>query len=172
MRPHRSSARFHRIALPALLGMALALAGAGPLEAQEAAQEAAPPAEATAETSPGAPWGHHVADEHHYVRITDGALHPEVLHLESETAVGWMNYSSLIARVSFDKEVAKKLTCRAASGFSITGERLTSPGIQSMQFASLCDFAPGEYTYQVELFPGIGSGSRGFKTFEGRIVVE
>jgi len=170
MRLHRFNARLSRIALPALLGMALALAGAGPL----AAQEAASPTESAPEASASPPWDHHVADEHHYIRITDGAVHPKVLRLESESAVGWMNYSSLIARVSFDKEVAKKLTCRAASGFRLTNGRLTSPGIQSMQFASLCDFAAGEYTYRVELFPGIGTnqGSLGNRTFEGRIVVE
>jgi len=156
----------------AVLGTALALAGAAPAAAQEAPSPQAPAQAPAAAESP--PWDHHVADEHHYIRITDGGLHPKVLRLESEAAVGWMNYSSLIARVSFDKEVAKHLTCRAASGFSITNGHLASPGIQSMQFASLCDFAPGEYTYRVELFPGIGTtqGSLGNRTFEGKIVVE
>lgn len=153
--------------------LALALAGAAPVTAQDAPSPQAP-AQGAPGTAQAPPWDHHVADEHHYVRISDGGLHPKTLHLESESAVGWMNYSSLIARVSFDKEVAKRITCRAATGFQVTGERLTSPGIQAMQFASLCDFAPGEYTYRVELFPGIGTtqGSLRHRTFEGRIVVE
>jgi len=157
----------------AVLGAALALVAAAPAAAQDAPSPQAPAPEVR-EAAQGPPWDHHVADEHHYIRITDGGLHPDVLHLESESAVGWMNYSSLIARVSFDKEVAKRITCRAATGFQVTGERLTSPGIQAMQFASLCDFAPGEYTYRVELFPGMGThqGSARHRTFEGEIVVE
>lgn len=114
----------------------------------------------------------HADREHRYVRITSGGLKPEVQRVGSEMALGWVNDSDRIARVSFAREVGAKLLCRAAGGFRLTGDRLSSPDIQSTQFASLCSLAPGDYAYRVELLSGIGQGSRTPRAFEGRIVVE
>lgn len=115
----------------------------------------------------------HIDHEHRFVRIGAASIHPEVSRLAVEDAAGWVNYSSKIARVSFDAEVAKKLTCSSPSGFHLTGDRLESRGIQSMQFASLCRFAPGEYAYRVELFSGVGGAGRGYdRVIQGRLVVQ
>ncbi len=114
----------------------------------------------------------HVEYEHRFVRITATRVRPETLALGSDQAIGWVNYSSQIARVSFDKEIAEKMTCRSPGGFRLTGDRLESNDIQSLQFASLCRLAPGEYTYRVVLFAGAGSlVSPPSTTQQGKIVV-
>ncbi len=107
-----------------------------------------------------------------FVRIVNASLRPEQLRIQAGDAFGWLNYSNRIARVSFDKSVAKALTCRSPGTFRVTGERLESGDIQSQQFASLCDLAPGTYPYRVELRTGAGSGGGLAATLEGTIVVE
>ena len=119
----------------------------------------------------GSEWDHHDL-EHRYVRITDAGLTPKTSRLDPAKAVGWLNYSSLVARVSFPAEIVKKMTCISNGGFRVVGERLISPDIQSTQFASLCRLEPGTYSYEVTLAPGIGNATRPPQSFEGRLVVE
>ena len=96
------------------------------------------------------------------------------MNLGADDALAWANYSSRIARVVFDAEVAKRMKCRSATSFTLAGDRLISRDIQATQFASLCQLAQGEYAYNVELFAG--SGSSGFagvdRTLQGRITVK
>jgi hypothetical protein len=115
----------------------------------------------------------HADHEHKFVRITSSKLHPETQQITSTDAIGWVNYSSKIARVSFAREVGKHLTCTSRGSFRLTGDRLESGDIQSRQFASLCRLASGEYSYRVDLNVGIGSSSGGIpsKSFEGKIIV-
>lgn len=116
----------------------------------------------------------HAEYEHQYVRITDSGLRPAAQKIHPEMALGWINYSSRIARISFDAAVVKKLTCRTqgAGAFQVVDERLLSPKVQSMQFASLCHLARGEYAYEVETFSGIGTGGGPRRTYKGKILVE
>ena len=100
----------------------------------------------------------HLDRPHTFVRITEGSLHPAIQTIGASDAFGWINYSSRIARVSFDADVAKKLTCSSRGSFRLTGSRLESGDIQAQQFASLCSLAPGEYRYRVELRAGTGAG--------------
>ena len=65
----------------------------------------------------------HVEYEHRFVRITATRVRPETLAVESDQAIGWVNYSSQIARVSFDEEIAEKMTCRSPGGFREELER-------------------------------------------------
>ncbi len=113
----------------------------------------------------------HAGQEHRVVRITSGRLHPEVVRLTTEEALAWVNYSSLIARISFEKSVAAKMKCRNRESFRITGERLESGRIQATQFASLCSLAPGKYAYRVGLFEGAPSGTSA-RGHEGTIIVQ
>jgi hypothetical protein len=99
-------------------------------------------------------------------------LRPAVLRIHTDDAVGWLNYSRQRAVVSFDDEVAKKLTCQSRNSFRLTGRRLTTSPIQSQQFASLCTLAPGEYDYEVQLMSGAGAGAAAGRTLKARIVVE
>ncbi len=133
----------------------IALAGARAVVAQE---------------HPGHEWDHDEL-EHQYVRITDAGLRPETSTLAATEAVGWLNYSRMVARVSFPADVAKKMICTSDGGFRSIGERIVSPDIQATQFASLCRLQPGTYPYEVTLAPGIGSSSRPPRTFEGRLLV-
>lgn len=119
----------------------------------------------------GPEWDHEDL-EHRYVRITDAGLTPKTSRLDPKKAVGWLNYSSLVARVSFPADVVTKMTCISNGGFRVVGERLESPDIQSTQFASLCRLEPGTYSYEVTLAPGIGNTTRPPQSFEGRLVVE
>jgi len=113
------------------------------------------------------------ADHHHQlIRIFEGRVRPAVQTIGATDALGWLNYTSRIARVSFAKDVAKNLTCTSPGSFRIDGERLISGDIQATQFATLCNLAPGEYDYQVTLRSGIGVGQGGEKTIDGKIVVQ
>lgn len=119
------------------------------------------------------PVGDHANRDHVFVTILSLKLRPDVQRLKPGEAVGWINYTDKIARVYFDKEVAKKMTCTTKGSFRINGERLESTDIQAQQFASLCSLASGEYSYKVELRSGLGSTGLGAaSTMSGKIVVE
>ena len=115
----------------------------------------------------------HAEHNHRVARILETRIHPKTIEIHSTDALGWVNYSSKRARISFDAEVAKSMTCRSKGTFHLDGPRLTSNDIQATQFASLCRLAPGEYEYRVELRAGIsGSGGASVgKSFTGKIVV-
>ncbi len=115
----------------------------------------------------------HAEHNHRMARILETHVHPKVIEIHSADAIGWLNYSSKRARISFEAAVAKNLTCRSKGSFHLDGPRLVSNDIQSSQFASLCSLAPGEYEYRVELHSGIGgSGSSSVgKSFAGKIIV-
>lgn len=110
--------------------------------------------------------------DHAYVRITDGSVEPETLTVERGRSIGWINRSARIARISFDRDVARHLVCETGQSFQLTGERLVSQKIQALQFASLCQLAPGTYRYQVELASGIGNGGGLWRVLEGSLVVQ
>ena len=115
----------------------------------------------------------HAKYEHRFVRITSARVHPDPVRLTTDQALAWVNYSPKIARVSFDREVAKKMACRSPGAFRLIGDRLESNDIQGRQFASLCKLAPGEYTYRVALFDSYGAVvSPPARMLEGTIVVE
>lgn len=114
----------------------------------------------------------HADHDHQLIRIFEGRVRPSVQRIHSDDAIGWLNYTARIAQVSFDQEVAKKLTCTAPGGFRLDGARLVSRDIQATQFATLCNLAPGEYDYEVILRSGIGAGSGNPKKLSGKIVVE
>lgn len=115
----------------------------------------------------------HADHDHGVARILENRVQPAVIEIDSARAVTWLNYSRQRARVSFDRGVAKSLTCQSKGSFRVDGERLTSNAIQATQFASLCSLAPGEYEYRVDLGTGIGSsgGPTAVKSFTGKIVV-
>ncbi len=113
----------------------------------------------------------HIEHRHRSVRISLGRIHPEVLRIQPDAALVWINYSSRVARVSFDKSVAAKLKCNSRSAFGISGDRLLSSRIQGSQFASICNLSPGEYAYRVDLYSRAGAGVSD-RSFEGKIVVE
>ncbi len=72
----------------------------------------------------------HARFEHRFVRITSARLHPDPLRMTPDEAIGWVNYSSKITRVSFEKGIAAKLACRSQASFRFTGDRLESNDIQ------------------------------------------
>ncbi len=115
----------------------------------------------------------HADHDHRVARILEARVSPKTIEIHSTDAIGWLNYSSRRARISFDAEVAKSMTCKSISTFRLDGPRLTSSDIQATQFASLCSLAPGEYEYRVELRSGIGGSSGGIpgKSFTGKIAV-
>jgi plastocyanin len=115
----------------------------------------------------------HANRDHVFVTILALKVRPDVQRLKAGDAVGWLNYTNRIARVYFDKDVAKKMTCTSKGTFRLDGARLASADIQAQQFASLCSLAPGEYAYTVELRSGAGSSGGGVtNTLDGKIVVE
>jgi hypothetical protein len=114
----------------------------------------------------------HAELDHVYVRITDAGLRPPAQVLAANQAVGFLNSSSAVVRVSFAASVARQIKCRSASSFQVEGERLASARIQGLQFASLCSLAPGSYPYRVELQQGAGTGGEQLlRSFEGTLTV-
>jgi hypothetical protein len=115
----------------------------------------------------------HVSKEHRFVRITSSSLHPKTQKVGADEAFGWVNYSSKLAVVSFDAEVARRMTCTSRGNFSVQGDRLESGPIQGRQFAALCHLSPGSYEYRVSLRSGAGgSGVNTGRDLKGTIVVE
>jgi len=112
--------------------------------------------------------------DHPFVRIRANRLQPEVVHIATGDPLGWINSTSQIARVAFDRSTARHMICDRNRGFRLTGDKLESPQIQALQFASMCTLTPGEYRYRVELTAGVGAGGSGgaLRQLEGRIVVE
>lgn len=114
----------------------------------------------------------HAERAHRYVRISASGLHPREQQAGPEDALGWVNYSSKLARVSFDSDVAKHMVCTTRTSFQLTGQRLESAPIRAQSFASLCQLEPGEYAYKVQLYKGAGGSTQPFdREFEGRITV-
>jgi hypothetical protein len=115
----------------------------------------------------------HIDHEHRLVRIGSTSLHPPTLKLHAGDAFGWLNYSSEIARVSFDAGVADKMLCKERTSFRLGGDRIESGDVQARQFVSLCSLAPGSYPYRVDLRAGAGgSGGGPVRTLDGTLVVE
>ena len=106
----------------------------------------------------------HAGHETRIVGISAGALLPTVKQIESGDAFGWLNYSTQIASISFDRSVAAQMTCRGPSPFELQSDRLRAASVASGGYATLCNLAPGEYDYEVEL---VGKG----KVLLGKIVV-
>jgi len=111
--------------------------------------------------------------DHRFVRIQQGHLQPRVIQVAAGDELGWINATSQIARVSFERDTARHMVCDRDRGFRLTGEKLESPQIQALQFASMCSLAPGEYAYRVELTAGAGGGGSGsaHRWLEGRVIV-
>ena len=110
---------------------------------------------------------------HRLVPIMPGSLYPKAQRIHASDAFGWLNYTTRVARVSFDKEVAARLTCKSPSGFHLTDDRFESRDIPSGGFTSLCNLAPGEYDYRVELRSGLWERADGVpEVLEGRLVVK
>jgi hypothetical protein len=113
----------------------------------------------------------HGDKDHKVARILETRVRPMTLEIRSADAIGWLNYSNKRARISFDAEVAKSMVCRSISTFRLEGGRVVSSDIQTVQFASLCSLAPGEYEYRVDLTAGVGGSPGPGKSFTGKIIV-
>ncbi len=115
----------------------------------------------------------HAGLRHRVVPITSQRLNPDLQRIGSGDAFGWLNYSTMVARVSFDKEVVDRLTCRSASKFRLVENRFESGDIRSGDFTTLCSLAPGEYDYRVELRPSDRTGAEArLVTHDGKIIAE
>lgn len=107
---------------------------------------------------------------HHFVRITDDRLNPRVVEMRTGDAIAWANYTRKKARISFDREVAKRIICERPGSFVLTDRALESQELRGLQFASLCKLTPGEYEYEVDLH-GVTPGHVPSKGLKGRVVV-
>ncbi len=74
-----------------------------------------------------------------------------VLVVPHDSAFGWLNYTSREATIKFEEDISPKLRCRSPGFFRASAENLASPRVASGAFVTLCNLAPGEYDYRVEL---------------------
>ena len=90
----------------------------------------------------------------------------------SDEIAAWLNYSAKIARISFDAEAAKSISCTEKTTFQLDGNRLISQAIGGGQFISICRFKPGEYDYRIELSEGAGQIPGASRTLEAKLIVQ
>lgn len=99
------------------------------------------------------------------VGIVMTRLLPTVLVVPVGSAFGWLNYSSVEATIEFQEDIMPKLTCKSPGLFRSKASNPASPRVASGGFVTLCNLAPGEYDYRVQL-----GGHR--EPLVGKIVVE
>ena len=93
----------------------------------------------------------HLDHEHRFVKITEGNIRPDVLRIGADENIAWLYYGGHSTRVSFDKKVAKSVTCSAPGAFRIDGDRIQSRPLKRYEFVSFCMLKPGEYVYRVDM---------------------
>ena len=99
------------------------------------------------------------------VGIVPTRLMPTVLVVPAGSAFGWLNYSSLEAAIEFEEDITPKLSCSSPGSFRSNNGSPASPRVAGGAFVTLCNLAPGEYDYRVEL-----EGRR--KLLLGKLVIE
>ncbi len=101
----------------------------------------------------GAPEGEpdHAGHPTEIVGIVPTRLLPTVLVVPHDSAFGWLNYTSREATIKFEEDISPKLRCRSPGFFRASTGELASPRVASGAFVTLCNLAPGEYDYRVEL---------------------
>ncbi len=113
----------------------------------------------------------HIDHRHTPIRIASSSLRPDPAKLSAADALVFLNYSGRIAQISFDESVAKSITCRTRSAFELSNGRLTAAYVRQGSFVSLCNLAPGNYDYRVELKRSAGEVEN-YAVHEGKIVVQ
>ena len=104
------------------------------------------------------------------VGILPTRLLPTVALLEPDQTIAWLNYSSRSLTISMDAQVANQMRCTTPGPFQLSGDRLEAKPLPSVGFASLCQLAPGEYDYEVQV--SAAPGREGDPTMlVGKIVV-
>ena len=107
----------------------------------------------------------HVDHPMQIVGIVPTRLMPTVLVVPAGSAFGWLNYSSLEAAIEFEEDITSKLTCSSPGSFRSNNGSPASPRVAGGAFVTLCNLAPGEYDYRVEI-----EGRR--KLLLGKLVIE
>ena len=86
---------------------------------------------------------------HRVVLITDNALNPRLVKLESGQLVAWISYSPVASVIVFEREVAKSMICHSLVNFTLKEDELRSAPIHAGEFASFCELEPGRYNYMI-----------------------
>ncbi len=110
------------------------------------------------------------------VLLTDDRLHPRLVRLEPGESVTWLSYAQQPSRISFSREVARSMVCRAVVNFQVDESRLRSGPLSAGDSASFCELAPGTYRYRIERDPAGARATTGglqlSSRLEGLIVVD
>ncbi len=130
----------------------------------------APPASSFAEK---ASVHDHSGLDHHTIRIRERRVTPERAEVPEVGTVAWVNYTPEVLVVSFDESVADQLVCTGPSNFTLSGGRLVSKPLRANEFASVCHFKPGTYSYEVKMLTIAHSGGPDLgRTVTGQLVVK
>lgn len=110
------------------------------------------------------------------VLLTDDRLHPRLVRLEPGESVTWLSYAQQPSRISFSRDVARSMVCRAVVNFQVDESRLRSGPLVAGDSASFCELAPGTYRYRIERDPtgtrATTGGRQLSSRLEGLIVVD
>jgi len=108
---------------------------------------------------------------HKVVLITDQALNPRLVNLDSGQLVAWISYSGWPSTVVFERETAKNMICHSLVNFQIKDDEIRSQPIHAGEFASFCQLKPGRYKYRVVRTDNPTTGKAPRKSLEGEIIV-
>lgn len=151
-----------------LAGLALALGSAGARAQDERPEEM--PYETPGEFPLLDP--SYKLQSHKVVLITDHALNPRRVELESGDLVAWISYAKQPSVVVFERETARDMICHSLVNFTITDDEIRSQRIHAGEFASFCQLKPGRYKYKV-VRPEAGEiRASSAKRLEGEIFVK
>jgi hypothetical protein len=165
----RANARLRRVLSAAGL-LALAVAVAAPV-AIGAAEDR--PSEIPYETTTEVPLldPSYRMSSHKVVLITDQALNPRLVNLDSGQLVAWISYSGWPSTVVFERETAKNMICHSLVNFQIKDDEIRSQPIHAGEFASFCQLKPGRYKYKIVRTDNPATGAAPRKLLEGEIIV-
>ncbi len=108
---------------------------------------------------------------HKVVLITDQALNPRLVNLDSGQLVAWISYSGWPSTVVFERETAKNMICHSLVNFQIKDDEIRSQPIHAGEFASFCQLKPGRYKYKIVRTDNPATGNAPRKLLEGEIIV-
>jgi hypothetical protein len=157
------------LVLAGLAGLAIAVAAPVATRAAEDDRPAEIPYESTSEVPLLDP--SYRMSSHKVVLITDQALNPRLVNLDSGQLVAWISYSGWPSTVVFERETAKNMICHSLVNFQIRDDEIRSQPIHAGEFASFCQLKPGRYKYKVVRTDNPTMGNAPRKMLEGEIIV-
>lgn len=113
----------------------------------------------------------HIGHDHATIQITSRKIYPEVATIGTDDAVSWANLSEHVVVVSFSEDILKSMICKTPTNFVKDGGRFNSAPMRGNEFASVCQFKPGRYEYEIQVV-SFTPGATAPRMLKGALQVE